>query len=527
MKLLLTTVLAGLAGLQGFTLAAESRPKLVVGIMVDQLRTDYIENLREMFGPGGFRRLMEGGIYIKDVDFNVAEADAASATAILQTGAYPRQTGVTGASVYDHASKSIKPIFTDEGYIGNFTTETYSPSALRVATITDMLTVDENGKTRIHSISPDAAQAIVMAGHSANSAFWVNDETGKWSSTTYYTNPPAPLQNRNYNNPLVSRLDTMKWVPLRKGEPYPFVSQDEIKEGFKYNFSRSDRDVFSFYKLSPYVNSDITEAATEYITDLNLGKNGEFTDVLNLGFTLAPYPLGPADNYRYELEDAYLRLDKNLEKLFTTLDKQVGRDNVLVYLVSTGYFEEPVADGSKYRLPGGTFSVKRAMSLLNAFLAAKYGNGAFVDQFANGQIYLSKSQIEEKNLDFNKVAEEARDFLVRMSGVSDAFTISDLMSPAIRELEVYRHSVDPKTSGDIILQFTPGWIVVDDSRFPSRTLPLKNMAYLTPGFIYGAGLPAKVVEETVEATALAPTMAGVLKIRPPNAAVSKPLSLHK
>lgn len=523
MKRLLTTLMAGLAGIQVFTVAAESRPKLVVGIVVDQLRTDYLENLKGMFGNGGFKRLMDQGLYLKDVDFMVPGGDAASASAIVQTGAYPRQNGITGAIVFDPASRNLVPIFNDAAYIGNFTNETYSPSALRVTTITDEISVDSKGKSNIHSISPDAAQAIVLAGHTGNSAFWLNDDSGRWSSSTFYGNSPEVLPNANYTNPLISKLDTLKWTPLRSNEPYPFVSQQKNQEGFKYTFSRSDRDVFSLYKETPFINSDVTEAAQAYISSLNLGKNSENTDVLNLGYNLAPYSLSSANDYRFELEDAYLRLDKDLEKLFNTLDKQVGKENVLVYLVSTGYFSEPAVENTVYRLPGGTFSVKRAMSLLNAFLSAKYGNGAYVDQYANGQVYLSKKVIEEKNLDLAKVAEESRDFLVKMSGVDEAYTPQDLISPSIRQLEAKRLSIDPKSSGDIILEFTPGWSVIDDSRFPNVTQENKSTGYLFPGFIMGPDVAPKTVEETIEATSIAPTVAGKLRIRSPNAAESKPI----
>ena len=525
MKHLLTTVMVGLAGMQGVVQAAEQRPKLVVGIVVDQLRTDYLDNLKDMLGGGGFRRLMDQGVYLKDVEFNVAPGDATSATAIIQTGTYPRQNGVTGATVYDQGSQREQPLFQDPSYIGNFTTETYSPGALRVNTLTEELTIETNGSSRIHSISPSAGQSIVLAGHTGSSAFWVNDETGKWSSTTYYPNPPAHFQNINYNSPLLQRLDDMKWTPLLPGAAYPFVSNQEIRDGFKYNFSRSDKDVYSLYKLSPFVNTDITQGAIDYVTRLNLGKNSETTDVLNIGYTLAPFPHAGEDNYRYELEDAYLRLDKDLENLFKTLDREVGRDNVLIYLVSTGYFEEPYVNGDKYRLPGGTFSVKRAISLLNAYLSAKYGNGAYVDQYADKNLYLSKPLLEEKGLDPVKISEDARDFMVRMSGVEDSFTINDLVNPSVKELENLRQSIDPKTSGDIILKFNPGWKIVDDSRYPNVVNANKSAINKAPAFISGPGIAPKVINEEVDVTAIAPTISGILRIRPPNSAETKPLNI--
>ena len=525
MNRLLTTMLVGLAGIQGFTLIASSRPKLVVGIMVDQLRTDYLENLKDMLGEGGFRRLMDQGLYLRDVDFVVPGGDAASASAIIQTGSYPRQNGVTGSRILDRGSNTMKSVFNDPAYLGNFTDKTYSPGALRVTTVADELAVENGGKSKIHSIAPDAAQAIVLAGHAGSSAFWLNDESGRWSSSTYYTDAPQILPNRNYSNPLVSRLDTLKWTPLKKFEPYPDITVKEVSDGFKYNFSRSDRDVFSQYKQTPFVNTDITEAAIEYINGLNLGKGGETTDVLNLGYTLAPYTWGDNENYRYSLQDAYLRLDKDLEALFKTLDKTVGKDDVLVYLSSTGYFTDPAVDTKKYRLPGGVFSVKRALSLLNAYLSAKYGNGSYVDNYAEGQIFLSENVIEEKNLDFSKVAEEARDFLVKMSGVSDAYTMADLMSPAIEQLEARRLALDPKTSGHLILEFTPGWKVVDDNRFPNVTEENKSTAYATPVMILGGGIKPEVVDERIEATSIAPTLARTLRIRAPNSSLSRSLPL--
>ena len=525
MNLLLKSVVFGITGIQGVALAAEPRPKLVVGIMVDQLRTDYLENMKDMFVQGGFRRLMDNGVYFKDIDYIIPVKDATVASAIIQSGSYPRYTGVTGKTIYDPSVKSENSLFKDPNYIGNFTDETYSPAALRVTTLTDEIAVDNKGKGQIHSLSPDAAESIVLAGHAGNSAFWVNEETGRWSSTTYYPNPPASIQNRNYNEPLISRIDTMKWVPMRKGEPYVDVSAQEIKEGFKYTFSRSDRDVFALYKNSPFVNSDITQIATEYISDLKLGTNPETIDVLNLGYNLSPYPGAMDGDYKYLLQDAYLRLDRDLEVLFNNLDKKVGKENVLVYLFSTGYFTEPETDTHAYRLPGGIFSVKRSMSLLNAYLSAKYGNGAYVDQYSDNHIYLDKNVIEEKGLDLFNVAEDSRDFLVKMSGVSDAGTSMDYMSASLPQHKAQRLAIDPKTSGDIILEFNPGWKVIDDSKYPSQNQITTTAAYSAPGFIMGTGISPQIKEETVEATAIAPTLASALRIRSPNSTKDKPINL--
>lgn len=524
MSRLLKSVIISLASFQGITLAAQERPRLVVGIIVDQLRTDYLETLQDKFGDGGFRRLMEKGIFFKDIDFKVPDADAAVSTAIIQTGCYPRQNGIPSASIYDPSEKKSVSVFYDPAYIGNFTTETYSPAALRVTTLSDEIALEGNGSSVIHSIAPEPEQAIILAGHAGNSAFWFDDETGKWSSTTYYTSPPAVLQNKNYNSPLVTRLDTMKWIPSRPISSYPDVSSSRLREGFRYTFPRSDRDVFRLYRQSPYINAEITETATDYIKSLNLGKKPESTDVLNLGYTLASYPGINKGDGRYELEDSYLRLDSDLEKLFREIDRTVGMENVVVYLSSTGFFTEPERDLQQFRLPTGIFSVRRALSLLNSYLAAKYGNGAYVGQYSDGHIYLDRQSIEEHNLDLIKVSEDARDFLVRMSGVSDAYTVSDLQSPAVAQLEGHRLANDPKTAGDIILEFNPGWKVSDDTHYPAQEKKERTSAYPTPAFILGGNLPPQTIKHSVDAAVLAPTVARTLRIRSPNGAVEKPIS---
>ena len=162
---------------------------------------------------------------------------------------------------------------------------------------------------------------------------------------------------------------------------------------------------------------------------------------------------------------------------------------------------------------------------MNYFLAEKYGNGAFVDHYNNRQFYLDKNTLEEKHLDYDQVAKEGRDFLVKMSGVADAYTLSDLMDPSAMRIEPLRRALDPKTAGDIILEFNPGWNVVDDSKYPQETQPVKSTGYQSPAFISGEGIPAKVVNETVEAVAIAPTIAQTLRIRAPNSAKGKPLNL--
>lgn len=526
MNRLITSVICGLVGINTMLSADASRPRLVVGIMVDQLRTDYIEYLQGLFGEKGFKRLIKEGAYLRDVDFNVGNLDAASSTAIVYTGSYPRQTGVASALVFDPERKEMTAALHDPTIIGNFTTETYSPRGLRLSTISDEIAIDGVGVSQVYSISPDAQQSIIMAGHAGNSAFWINEHTGKWATTTYYKDAPKPLTQRNYDYSIASRVDTMQWKPLLPISVYPGLPAQKRMGDFKHTFSIAERDVYKMYTSSPLVNTEVTDVAITYLRDLRIGSKGDAIDMLNIGYTAAPYKYVKDGDFRLELEDSYIRLDRQLTRLFEAIDKYVGLDKTLIYVASTGYYDDAVAENPKYKLPTGDFSVKRAMSLLNSYLTAKYGNGNYIDTYSRGHVYLDRKEIENKQLKLEDVATDVRNFLVKMSGVSDAYTMNDIMTSALPGMESLRLGTDPKTGGDVILEFNAGWRVIDDLRFPNNVEVIRSGMVLTPVFIMGCGVQPEIISSTVDATAIAPTVSQILRIRSPNGSVSKPLVLE-
>lgn len=526
MNRLITSVICGLVGINTMLCADPTRPRIVVGIMVDQLRTDYIESLQGLFGEKGFRKLMKEGAFLKNVDFKVGNLDRASGTAMVYTGSYPRENGVASAMVYDPKRQEMQPALNDPSIIGNFTTETYSPSGLRHSTISDEIAIDGAGVAAVYAIAPDAQQAIIMAGHAGNSAAWINDNTGKWATTTYYRELPKTLSQRNYNNSIAARIDTMQWKPALPLSSYPGLPAQKRMYDFRHTFSLADRNVYRAYAGSPLVNTEVTDVAIDYLKELGIGSRGDAIDMLNVAYTAAPFKGVKDGDFRLELEDCYVRLDGQLSRLFEAIDKYVGLDNAFIYLASTGYYDDAVADDPKYRIPTGEFSVKRALSLLNSYLSAKYGNGDYVDTYSNGHVYLDRRQIELHKLDLTEVAEAARDFLVRMSGVSDAFTMGDIMTSALPRMEALRLGSDPKTGGDVVLEFNGGWKVVDDTRFPNNTRVVRSDMALTPAFIWGCGVAPQQIGEPVDATAIAPTVTRILRIRSPNGVDSKPLLLQ-
>lgn len=515
MNRFITSVLFGLVTINAVVMADPSRPRLVVGIVVDQLRTDYIEYLRNHFGEKGFLRLMKDGLYLRDVDFRRSVSDPAAATAVVFTGAWPSATGVPSANVFDPASHRNLPALTDPAQMGNFTGETYSPVPLRLSTISDELAIDGAGLSAIYSVAPDAQTAVIMAGHAGNSAAWICDNTGKWASTAYYKDFPQTLTTRNLSTPLSRRLDTIQWKPALPIACYPGVPAQKRQYDFRHTFPTSDRDAYRRFKESAPVNAEVTDVAIDCLRSLHLGNRGDAIDMLNVGYTAAPYKYVRDNDYRIELEDTYIRLDGQLGRLFDAIDREVGLDNTLIFLTSTGYYDDAAPDDERYRIPGGEVSLKRAESLLNSYLSAKHGNADYVDAIGDGKLYLNHKQIETLGLDLRSLRADAAAFLMKMSGVDAVYSLDDILTGRTPATEALRLRTDPKTAADLWLEFTPGWTVADDTAYPVVKRTVRLATPLTPAFLLSPWIPAQTVATPVEAISIAPTVSGALHIRAP------------
>lgn len=504
--------------------ADSSRPKLVVGIVVDQLRTDYLQYLEQLFGESGFKRLIKDGLYLQHVDFKADLDDPVAATALLFTGNYPNASGIPGSEIYRTADAAPVPVLEDKNSLGNYTNESLSPAALRLSTISDEVAIDGGGLTSVYAIAPDAQQAIIMAGHAGNCALWINDTDGKWSSTAYYRDFPQFITQRNQRSPLSARLDTLSWKPALNLDLYPGVPPQKRHYPFRYTFPLSDREVYKRYKSAAPVNTEVTDVAIEAIKQLNLGRRPDGTDMLSIAYTAAPYKHVADGDFRLELEDTYVRLDAQIERLLRTIDKEVGLKNTLVFLSSTGYYDDATADDPKYRIPTGDVSLKRVESLLNSYMSAKYGNADYVRGIYGNQIFLDHQALENHALAVEKAQGEAREFLVKMSGISDARTLGEILADMSEEGSRQRRAIDPKTAGDIFLTFLPGWNVVDETRYPPRTTPVRAGMVSTPFFLLAPTVEAKVISTPVDAAAIAPTVTSALHIRSPNGASQRPIN---
>lgn len=522
----LLTTLAMLLSLSGVEAQeAPALPRLVVNVMIDQLRSDYMEAFSPLYGDRGFRRLMQEGCVYTQAEYPFARPDRASATACLYSGATPYDNGIPSEWWLDR--QSLRPIYCvdDDKFTGYLTAEKSSPLYLSVSTIGDELKVATEGKGIVISVSPFRDAAILAAGHAADACFWLNDLTGQWCSTSYYGDFPSwALSYSRYNSP-AQRIDELTWVPSNEivGNFSYFVSGG-LKSPFSHKFNGNG--AYRSFKASGMINEEVNRFALYCMSSTGIGLDA-VTDMLSLTYYAGNFNHGSVADNPMELQDTYVRLDAALGQMIDEVEKRVGKGNVLFVVTGTGYCDEPVsADLSKYRIPSGNFDMQRAEMLLNMYLVAVYGQGQWVEGSLGNEIYLNLKLIEQRNVNLSDLLDMASAFIIQLGGVKDVYTSQRLSlgawTPGISRL---RNAYNPHRSGDILVQIAPGWTLVGGTSVAHVKKQVVSRESYTafPLFFMGVGFVPCKEETPVTIDHVAPTVAKVLRIRSPNACGQAPL----
>ena len=497
-------------------------PKLVVGITVDQLRTDYLQMMQHLFSEKGFKRLMNEGLMYENVTFDFPNPDRASATASIYTGTYPSYNGIPSNTLYNITRKRVESVLFDISKMGNYTDETVSAQNLLTSTISDELKIASDGFSAVYSIAPTFEQAILSAGHAANSAFWFNEANGKWATSTYYNDIPAYIDVANRENSLSERIDTLSWRPLLPISRYtglPYLTQDFL---FKHVFSKYKQQKYSLFKRSGLINEEVTRMARTFIENGGLGSHS-LPDMLNVGYSAANFQDKSIQEYSLEIQDTYVRLDRELGQLLDLIDKKIGLKNTVIFLTSTGYFNGEGKEAGVFNVPAGEFYPKRATALLNMYLMAIYGQGDWVEGYHNREIFLNHKLITDKQIPLEEIQTRAAEFIIQMTGVQDVVTSYLLLHGQWNNrIDAVRRGYHRKLSGDLLLEIQPGWEIVYENIDNTRDYVRAN-AIPAPLFFFGKNIKPQHVMRPVKATAIAPTVARIFRIRSPNAALESAL----
>ena len=493
-------------------------PKVVVSIVVDQLRNDYLEKFAHLYCEDGFKKLFaEGRVYTNGYYSHVTP-DRSSGTASVYTGSTPYYHGITGNRFMQRNTLRVEGVVNDDAHHGINTFESASPANLLVTTLADELKIATKGHAYICSIAPERDMAVLAGGHSPNTVLWLSEDQAKWASSAYYGGVPAWV--RPYNKREGTRFDwgEVAWEPYFATGVYSYSVYDGIPREFYYSFRKGDADAVRRYKTSACINDEVTMLAKTCVAGAMFGRN-KTTDMLCVGYYAGNYEHSPEWERPIELQDIYCRLDRNIADLIRTVEEKVGAGNALFVITSTGYADAHRPDGKLFALPAGELKVDRYCALLNIYLGALYGKDNYVEGSYLNEIYLNHALIEKRQMKMTELLDRCTEFLSQVSGVKRVHTSLALLSGSA-DAEV-RGSYNADRSGDLILEVAPGWTLVDE-RWNERVY--YNRTHVpVPIIFYGGGFDAQCHRTPVSVESIAPTIAHILRISAPNACSTRPL----
>lgn len=501
-----------------------STPRLVVALTIDQLRTDYMEYFAPLYGERGFKRLLREGKVYAYTEMPFATPDRASAIATLHTGSVPSQHGIIAENWLD--IKTLRPVncVDDAAFMGNYTNESSSANSLMVTTVADELRISTRNRAIVYSIAPFRDASILAAGHASNGAFWINEKTGKWCSTTYYTDFPWWLSQYNDHHSVDLRIKDIVWTPSYPVENYRYLPEWRDTP-FRYKFDAERENKFRRLITSPYANDEVNLLVETLLTKSTIGQD-DTPDLLALTYYAGNYNHLSASDGAMEMQDTYVRLDQSIAQLIDLIDHKIGLNNTLICITSTGYTDAETPDAALYRTPSGEFHIERCATLLNMYLMATYGEGQYVEAYYNNQIYLNEKLIEDKQLDINNIEEKSEAFLVQFSGVDRVYAGHRMLigtwSPQQEKLSNGYHR---KRSGNLTITLLPGWVNASQNGTNGLQRITRNAYLPAPFILMGNGIKAQRITLPISAQRIAPTLSHAMRIRAPNASQQPPIDL--
>ena len=523
--------------LNEFELSSNDRPKLVVGIVVDQMRFDYLTRFESKFGEGGFKRLIGGGFNCKNNHFNYIPTYTGPGHASVYTGTTPKYHGIISNNWYDKEVKKTVYCAGDDAMMSVGTTRPagkMSPSRMLSTTFSDenRLFTQMRGKTI--GISIKDRGAILPAGHTANAAYWFNgsDEGNFISSSYYMTELPQWVNNFNASNIVESYLKP--WETLYDIETYTESGDDlnEFEGGFvgketatfPYDLQAlgSQNGLYSILRVTPYGNNIVTDFALAAIEAEQLGKD-EHTDVLAISYSSTDYIGHNFGVNSKEVHDTYLRLDQDIERLLKALDQQVGEGNYTVFLTSDHGAVHVPSYLESVKVPAGYLDNRMSRQNLNLFLTTTFGSSDIVENFSNNQLFLNKEKIKELKLDINVIQDALVKEIITYTSVYKVFKANTFNENVFTEgvESLLQKGFNQKRSGDIIVVHDPA--TISYSKTGSTHGSGFNYDTHVPLIFYGNGIKQGSTVERTHITDIAPTMSALLGISFPNAATGKPL----
>lgn len=515
----------------------EQPPKLVVGMVVDQMRWDQLYRFEKHFGEGGFNRLLKEGYNFNNVMINYIPTVTALGHTSVYTGSVPSIHGIagndwtdrrTGQNVYCTTDASVKGVGSSSEKIG-----AHSPHNLWSTTITDQLRMASNFRSKVVGVSLKDRAAILPAGHNPTAAFWFDEGTGHFVTSSYYMNE-LPEWVRKFNSKDIgSQLVRNGWNTLKDIREYKESTEDNMpweniigsaKEPvFPYsNLAKDYNEKKGVIRSTPFGNTLTLRMAEASLEGYQLGR-GEETDFLVVNIASTDYVGHTFGPNSIEVQDTYMRLDKDLEIFLNALDQKVGKGNYLFFLTSDHGAAHSVAYMKQNKMSSDFFD-KDLLSGLEKELETLLGQKDLIYTIDNYQVYFNESSIMKNGLSLEQVSKATTDYLNRDPRVLYAIDLSKVGSAPIPELIKSRiiNGYNWQRSGHI-------QIISHDAMLPSYSVKGTTHSVWNsydahiPLIFMGKGISKGQSSKPYYMTDIAPTLAQLLKIENPSGNIGEPI----
>lgn len=515
----------------------KSSPKLVVGIVVDQMRYDYITRFWNHYSEGGFKRLVNDGFNCKNNHFNYAPTSTGPGHTSIYTGTTPATHGIIGNNWYDKEAEAEVYCASDARFnsVGTATDAgKMSPHRMNVTTITDELRLHTQMRGKTIAISLKDRGAVLPGGHTANAAYWFyGKDEGSWVTSSFYMKE-LPKWVSDFNASNKAEKYKKPWTTLKDINTYVESGPDNNKyEGmfsgetapiFPHDLSKlwDANNKFDILKGSPYGNSLTADFAIEALKKEHLGadKNTDFlavsfssTDIVGHGFGV---------NSK-EIQDVYLRLDADIERLLKALDKKVGKEEYTVFLTADHGAINVPSYLKDQRIPAGYFESDSIKLKFNTFLKYTFGTADIIKNFSNYQFFLDHKIIKNLDMKVAEVQETIAKELLGYEGIEKVYTGHQMWKNEYTKGIPYilQNGYNQKRSGDVLVVLAPG--VISYPRTGSTHGSPQIYDTHVPLLFYGKGIKKGSTVARTEISDIAPTIASLLGIAYPNGTTGIPI----
>lgn len=536
-KTVATVVLGAFTSLQGLTAVAQvnEKPKLIVGIVVDQMRWDYLYRYYDRYESGGFKRMLGEGFSCENTFISHLPSYTAVGHSTVYTGSVPAIHGITGNDWPDQLTGKTWYCTEDTivtGVGSNSNAGKMSPRNLLASTITDELRFATNFRSKVVGVSLKDRASILPAGHTPTGAFWFDDSNGSFITSTYYMNELPSWVKRFNDRKEPQDLMSKPWKPLYPINTYVQSSADDVAwEGtfpgekapvFPHNLKDAYKADPGTLRSTPFGNTLTLDFAKAAVDGYDLG-NGEATDFLAINCASTDYVGHKYGPNAIEVEDTYLRLDKDLSAFFSYLDKKVGKGNYLVFLTADHGAAHAIKFMQEHNLPAGQVEERKLLNGLDSALTQRFGISKLATSFMNYHVSYDRAKIAAGKLDYNAIKQATIQYFEAQPGIQFA---ADLDNAGVNPLPQPIQSMaingyNRKRTGPVIVIPEPGWF---EGSLKGTTHGNWNPFDIhIPLVFMGWHIKHGATNETVHMTDIAATLAAMLHIQMPSGCVGKPV----